>query len=178
MEDRKVVQPVFGNARADGRIGKLHVVGGRLKGVSTAYDGLEAIDETEQPRLVGMFEKLRTKLLDLALRNPMLSYKLHSRSKIHLRLIDDAPEDVYERLSEELELDVVPLPDLPDIPPDERTEEFRSYLAYLKSTDATYLTALRELEVNGRDNESEVSKLDRSLCDQVRKCLGLSPRAV
>ena len=177
MEDCKVVQAVFGNGRTDGRIGQLHVVGGRLKGVSSAYDASEAIDETEQARLVGTFEKLRTKLLDLTLRNPMLSYKPHSRSRKHLRLIDDAPEDVHERLSvEELELDLVPLPDLPDIPHDERTEEFKSHLAYLKSTDAKYLTALKELEANGRDNKSEVSKLDRALCDEVRKCLGLPPR--
>jgi very-short-patch-repair endonuclease len=136
-----------------------------------------AEERRERERLTGLFEGLRKKLLDLTLRNPMLSYKPRSNSRRHLRIVDDIPEDVYARLTNEgLTLDVVALPDLPDIPVDEQTEDFLSMLSHMKASDAKYLAALKELAATGRDDEFELARLERGLRDQVRKALELPPR--
>src|ERR1700730_17988751 len=101
------------------------------------------LDSTDQSRLARSFEDLRSKLLDLTLRNPMLSYRPQSRSRKQLQIIDDCPEDVFRRLgSEDFALDLIALPEPADIPADEETQEFISHLSYLKSNDVEYLARL------------------------------------
>jgi hypothetical protein len=178
VEDSKVVKAVFGGASRDSNSTKLHAVGGeRDLRKGSLSNGAASPEEREEARLLGLFEGLRTKLLDLTLRNPMLNYKPQARSRRHLRLIDDAPEDLYRRLGvEEIAMEVVALPELPDVPSDEKTDEFEAQFAYMKASDQKYLAAVEELAASGRDNESEIAKLDRFLRDQVRKDLGLPPR--
>ncbi len=85
---------------------------------------MEADAETQ--RLLGIFDNLRARLLDLTLRNPMLNYKPLSRSKRHLQIIDDTLEDVAARLIKETAtLDVVALPEPDDEPADEKTTSSR-----------------------------------------------------
>ena len=133
--------------------------------------------DPETERLSNIYDVLRNRLLDLSFRNPMLNYKPMARSKRHLQIIDEWPEDVHQRLvSHELSLDLAALPEPPDVPEDEQTEEFESELAYLKTTDLEYQVALTALESDGRDDEFEIAKLERSLRDRLRKRLGMAPR--
>jgi Protein of unknown function (DUF4011) len=75
------------------------------------------LDSTDQSRLVRSFEDLRSKLLDLTLRNPMLSYRPQSRSRKQLQIIDDCPEDVFRQLgAEDFALELIALPEPADIP--------------------------------------------------------------
>lgn len=173
IEEAGVAQPVVAGGRAEGSPPRLRVIGSALKsGVSASQ-----ASDPEQVRLTALFEKLRTKLLDLTLRNPMLNYKPQAKSRRHLRVVDDILEDAFKRLViQDIDLAVVALPEPADVPADERTAEFESHLAYLKSTDQKYLDALKDLAARGQDNEFEIAKLERPLRDEARRELGLPAR--
>ena len=134
--------------------------------------------DAEGRRIAGNFDALREKLLQLSRSNPMLNYRPLSRSRRHIAFVDEALETVYARLvSDDDELDIVPLREPADIPADERNEEFEEQLAYLKATDIEYQAALQGTEANARDDDFEVLKLERALRDKLRAQLGMPPRA-
>jgi very-short-patch-repair endonuclease/DNA polymerase III delta prime subunit len=136
----------------------------------------EAPLNDEEARLADNFKALRKRLLDLTLKNPMLNYRPQARSRRHIQIVDESLEDVFNRLSsDELQLDIAPLPEPPDIPPEEKTEEFVSQLAYLKSTDLEYQIEMKALLDEARDSEFEIAKIERRLRDRLRKEMGLPP---
>jgi hypothetical protein len=131
------------------------------------------VSAEERARLAAVYERLRVRLLDLALRNPMLSYKHRAGSKRYLRFVDAVPEEVYRRLTEEgasLEVRALPLPS--DIPRDELEPDFVAALEHARATDVEYLTQLQALANTGHDDELAVAKLDRDLRIRVREQLG------
>jgi very-short-patch-repair endonuclease len=135
------------------------------------------VDKVEQSRLAVIYGHLRERLLDLSLRNPMLSYKHRATSKRQLQIVHAIPDQVYRRLvGEDASFDLVPLPDPPEIPVDERTEEFLSALAHAKASDLEYMTSIKALESTGRDDEFALADAERELRERVRKQLGLPPR--
>jgi hypothetical protein len=75
--------------------------GARLVG---AFGGMTYVfldmhqDIGKQERLSNLYEQLRLKLLDLSRRNPMLNYRLGARSKRHLQIVDEVPEEIYRLL--------------------------------------------------------------------------------
>jgi very-short-patch-repair endonuclease/DNA polymerase III delta prime subunit len=177
MADGQTSHPDIPPRRPDGGAARLRVVGDDFDHAASGRAESASNDDSENARLATLFDKLRSKLLDLTLRNPMLNYRPQSRSRRHLQIVDDAPEDIFKRVTTDpFGLDLIALPEPSDIPEDERNDEFESQLAYLKSTDVEYLTALTALVSRGYDNEFEVAKLDRSLRDVVRSKLGLQPR--
>lgn len=130
--------------------------------------------EDEQPH--GAYERLRERLLDMTLRNPMLSYKHRATSKRQLQIIDEVPEEVFRLLTSDGSLTVVPLPEPDDIPADEKVDEFVSSLSYAKSTEPDYLKVLREVdETEPDDAEAVMAKAERALRDRVRERLGMAP---
>lgn len=134
-------------------------------------------DEAERLRLTRIYAQLRDRLLDLSLRNPMLSYKHRATSKRQLQIVDEVPEEVYRLLTDEsTTLEIVALPEPDHIPKDERTEEFVAALEHAKVADLEYQTKLQALESTGRDDEFEVAKVERELRDRVREQLELPPR--
>ncbi|MBL8588749.1 MAG: DUF4011 domain-containing protein [Methylobacteriaceae bacterium] len=133
-------------------------------------------ETAETIRLEKLYENLRERLLDMSLRNPMLSYKHRATSKRQLQIVDEVPESVYQLLTDGGALEIVALPEPDDTPLDERTEEFTSTLAHARVSDIEHLTRLRALESAGRDDEFELAKVDRELRDRVRAQLGLPPR--
>src|SRR5262245_52915574 len=133
--------------------------------------------ELEQSRLATVYGNLRERLLDLSLRNPMLSFKHRATSKRLLQIVDAVPEEVYRKLvGEDSAFDLVPLPDPDEIPADERTEEFLSALAHAKALDLEYLTKVKALESTGRDDEFALAEAERELRDRLRNQLRLQPR--
>lgn len=134
-------------------------------------------DSAEQGQAAATFEKLRERLLDLSKKNRMLNYNLGARSKRHLQVVDEVLEEIYRKLTEEeVSLRVEPLEEPEDIPPEEKTEEFIAAYEHAKVSNLEYLTKLQALESAGRDDEIELTKLERSLRDQVRNEFGLAPR--
>jgi hypothetical protein len=135
------------------------------------------VDKTEQARLAVVYGRLRERLLDLSLRNPMLSYKHRATSKRQLQIVDAIPDQVYRRLvGENASFDIIPLADPPEIPADERTEDFLNALAHAKASDLEYMTSIKALESTGRDDEFALADAERNLRERVRKELGLPQR--
>jgi hypothetical protein len=135
------------------------------------------MDDLEQSRLATVYGNLRERLVDLSLRNPMLSFKHRAASKRLLQIVDAVPEEVYRKLvDEDLALELVPLPDPDEIPADERSEEFLSALGHARASDLEYLTRLKALEGSGRDDEFALAEVERDLRDRLRNQLGLPPR--
>ena len=79
-------------------------------------------------------------------------------------------------MKEEVSLRIDALQEPDDTPPEEKTEEFAAALDHAKVSNLEYLTKLEALESSGRDDESELLKLERELRDRVRETLGLAPR--
>src|SRR5713101_3451004 len=102
------------------------------------------VDDVEQSRLATIYGNLRERLLDLSLRNPMLSFKHRATSKRQLQIVDAVPDEVYRKLvAESVSFELVPLPDPEEIPADERMEEFLAALAHAKASDLEYLTKVK-----------------------------------
>jgi very-short-patch-repair endonuclease len=140
-------------------------------------DAFAKLDEIERDRLNGLYSGLRQKLLDLTKRNRMLNYSLGTRSRRHLQVVDEVPEEIYRLLvAENASLDVRPIPEPDDIPHDEKTEEFISALEYAKNSDIEYLTALKALEATARDDDHSIMLTERKLRERVRTQLGMPPR--
>lgn len=128
----------------------------------------------EDGQLHQSYERLRERLLDMTLRNPMLSYKHRPTSKRQLQIVDEIPEAVFRQLTGDAGLVIAPLPEPDDVPRDEKTDEFISALGYGKATDDTYLEALREAdEAEPEQAEAIMVKGERALRDRLRAELGM-----
>jgi len=120
------------------------------------------------------YERLRERLLDMTLRNPMLSYKHRPTSKRQLQIVDEVPSEVFRHLTGEASLTIVPLAEPDDVPRDEKTTEFVSALTYTKATDADFQEVLREADEAEPDKaEGIIAKGERSLRDRLREELGM-----
>lgn len=120
-------------------------------------------------------ERLRSNLLDVTLRNPLLAFKHGARGKKCIRAIDEIPNELFRRLDEEQSsLTFRSLGDREGEPADERRIEFRRALDAAKLDDTEYLQSLRSA---GSDPGDRVlDRLDRELRARVRKSLGLPER--
>lgn len=120
-------------------------------------------------------EKLRSKLLDLSMSNRLLNFKHSEKSKTHIRIIDEIPEVLFDRLEQRKNLQFVWIEE-PDFElADEQTAEFKEAFAKTKESDETYLQQKEKLGF--RVTRRQIAKLDRALKDRVRVSLGLTPRS-
>jgi hypothetical protein len=126
------------------------------------------VDDVEQSRLATIYGNLRERLLDLSLRNPMLSFKHRATSKRQLQIVDAVPDQIYRKLvAEGMSLELTSLPDPEEIPADERNEEFLASLAHARASDLEYLTKIKALESAGRDDEFALAEVERDLRDRL-----------
>jgi transcriptional regulator of met regulon len=117
--------------------------------------------------------RLREKLLDLTLKNPLLNFK-HSRGRLVIRVIDEVPNQIYGRLDEDKAFRFRSLGDRVDEPPDESTIEFRRALEAARLEDPEYVQARKAA---GDDPGDRVlDRLERELRDRLRTRLGMPPR--
>jgi len=118
-------------------------------------------------------ERLRARLLDLSLANRLLSFKHSEKSRTHIRIIDEVPEILFDKLENgnKLTFAWIDAPD-PDLA-DEQTPEFRFALARKKESDATYLEQKRKL--GRRASSRQLERIERELRDRLRRELGLPP---
>src|SRR5688500_20116382 len=73
-------------------------------------------------------EKLRLRLLDLTLRNRLISFKHSGRDRRYLRVIDELPDELFARLSSDSGMRFKSLGATTSESEDERTIEFRRAL--------------------------------------------------
>lgn len=115
--------------------------------------------------------KLRAKLIDLSRKSPLISFKHTSRSASQLRIVDERPDLLWERLNEGT-MGFEPLPGEDQTPPDELTAEFQIAYERARLTDIEFQKATEDLG----DSESDVQTLqekERELRSRVRVQLGL-----
>lgn len=62
--------------------------------------------------------KLRTRLLDLTTRNPLISFKHSSRTRRHIRVVDELPDNLYSRLESDSKMRFRSLGEEPSEPDD------------------------------------------------------------
>ncbi|QHL92040.1 DUF4011 domain-containing protein (plasmid) [Sphingomonas changnyeongensis] len=125
----------------------------------------------EQRRTEAEVTALRTRLIDLGKRNPLIAFKHGSRSTSHIRIVDERPDLLLEAL-EEGPLGFEPLPDEEVTPKDEVTPEFRIAYERARLTDPAFLEATERL---GEDEADMCAwqTAERALRHTVRQQLGL-----
>lgn len=135
------------------------------------------VDSKERARLGRIFERLRERLLDLRLSNPMLNYRHSASSKSQLQIIDEIPEHVYRLLAlEGAALTLVPLPEPAGLPADEQTDEFKAELAHAMASDLEYLEKLASLEEKAAVDDFSLAEAEAALRVRLRDKLGLPAR--
>ncbi|WP_017668276.1 DUF4011 domain-containing protein [Sandarakinorhabdus sp. AAP62] len=114
---------------------------------------------------------LRTKLIDLGKRNPLIAFKHGGRSTSHIRIVDERPDLLLKALQEG-PLQFEPLPDEDITPQDERTPAFQIAYERARLTDPLFLAATEKLG----DDEADMRQwqsAERLLRQAVRHQLGL-----
>ena len=115
----------------------------------------------------------RRLLLGLTLRNPLLSCPHDQGVRTQVRIVDELPDAVFDRLTSDGAFEFEPLPEPRDTPDDEDDEDFEQALSDYKTRSLTYQQALRQLEQSSQETGS-LEKLEREARDYVRLLLGRS----
>ncbi len=127
--------------------------------------------------LIGKIDNLRSNILDLSRRNPLIATKLGPRSGSVIRVVDELPDVLSYNLLKDQRMRVVPLPALEDDPKDEQSKTFQSALNEARLTDEAYLEAQEAIDPDSEDALEQTKRTERSLKDRVRERLGMSPHS-
>ena len=114
----------------------------------------------------------RKQLLGMTLRNHLLNCPHGSRIQAQVRVVDELPDIVFERLEVAGEFMFLPLPEPRNQPDDEDNDEFVEALTRHKQESATYRAAI-ELVSAQRDRTSGLERVEREARDHVRLRLGM-----
>lgn len=120
-------------------------------------------------------EKLRPKLLDLTRRNPLISTKFSDKSHAYVRVVDELPQILFNKITDG-SMTFISLPDLLEDPKDEKSREFLDALSQARITDEGYLSAIQAIDQNTEEASDRLAALDRELKDRLRESLGMPPR--
>ena len=120
-------------------------------------------------------EGLRPKLLDLSRRNPLVSAPFSDRSTSLVRVVDEVPTILFEKLMTG-SMRLVALPPLDDDPKDEMSEEFQDALAEGRLVDEAYLARLDGISGDDENSADKLNAAERELKDRIRGQLGLPQR--
>ena len=133
-------------------------------------------EENELVRLINTrIEGLRPKLLDLGRRNPLISTKFSDRSHSHIRVVDELPQVLFEKMTSG-NMEFAPLPPLEEEPKDEKTVEFQCALSSARLIDEEYLDKIENIDQDSEDSADQLAVAERELKDQLREKFGLHPR--
>ena len=125
-----------------------------------------------EPRI---YQDLRTRLVDRTRRNRLLHFAHGAKAGL-IRVVDEAPEDVFSYLRGDGRVRFKPLPDPEREAPDEETPEFRAAVRAARVTDEAYRQAVTELDADDPAASAREARIERELADRVRAQLGLPPR--
>jgi very-short-patch-repair endonuclease len=118
--------------------------------------------------------QLRTRLLDLTARNPLVSFS-HSRptgTRLHVRAINANLDFLYRHLIGGKDLALKSLPASGNEPPDEKSDRFVGALEIARQTNKAYAASLDSLTDSDAPSAAE-AKIERQLRDRVRAELGM-----
>lgn len=142
---------------------------------ATQKNNLTDKDYERSKIICARIEKLRSKLLDMTRRNPLISTKFSDRSTSVIRIIDQVPELLFNSLSLQ-KMRIVSLPDLSSDPKDENTRAFQEALARAKETDKVYLSVLKSINHGNEDASNLLDMEERKLKDRLRAQANLPGR--
>ena len=117
---------------------------------------------------------LRTRLLDLTARNPLVSFP-HGRqlgTRTNLRAVNGHLDIIYDQIAEGHDLPIHALPAPDHEPEDERTEQFRAALDAARITDNEHRASMATLS-DAELTSAKAARIERTLRDRVRECLGM-----
>ena len=112
-------------------------------------------------------EKYRRKLIDVSKKNPLLSFKFNEKSKTHIRIIDEVPDFVLNKLKQEKELTLEYIKSPNDIPGKELTDEFYELLEKEKQVNQNYIKIIENVNSTNKDKLS----VEYELINKVRSTL-------
>ena len=117
-------------------------------------------------------EDFRKQLLGMTLRNHLLHCPHGPRVQAQVRVIDELPDMVFERLEVGGEFSFLPLPVPRDQPDDEDSEEFLKALERHKQNSETYKAAIEQVARQSA-RKAGPAKVEREARDLVRLRLGM-----
>ena len=138
-----------------------------------SIDIYEKDDTIDHDHVFSVIETLRKKLLDFSTRNDLINLTHSDRSTKFIRVVDELPNQLYERLRDGA-MTFKPLPEVEEEPPDEKTDNFQIALKEARVINEEYLAGIEDLGDKETDEE-ELQRLERQLKDVVREQLGLDP---
>ena len=118
-------------------------------------------------------KKFRENLLDISNRNNLINLNFNPRSNKVLRIIDEIPDSVFQKLEKNSKLKLIPLPPSTDDPKDENTTEFKKVLEEQKLVNENFLKSIEELGEDYDEENLDSLKIIRKLKDDVRRILKL-----
>lgn len=116
--------------------------------------------------------KLQTKLLDLTLKNPLLSTRFSERSNALIRVVDELPNVLAQKLLKDA-MCIIPLPPMSDDPLDEKNPKFQQLLLNARISDITYLDTLSQIDYESDDAPDKIAQAERVLKNKIREELQL-----
>ena len=118
-------------------------------------------------------KKYRDNLLDISNRNNLININFNPRFNKTLRIIDEIPDLIFQKLEKNTKLQLISLPPSSDNPKDEDTPEFKKIFEEEKLINENYLKAIEELGENFDEENLDSLKIIRKLKDHVRTKLKL-----
>jgi superfamily I DNA and/or RNA helicase len=130
------------------------------------------VDQNKKNRFIELtqkaIKKYRENLLDISNRNNLINLNFNPRSNKILRIIDEIPNSVFQKLNSNKKLKLIPLPPSSDNPKDENTAEFKKVLEEEKLVNENYLKSIEELGESFDAENLDSLKIIRNLKDYVR----------
>ncbi len=120
--------------------------------------------------------KYRENLLDISNRNNLINLSFNPRSNKILRIIDELPNSILRKLSDEKKLKLISLPAPQREPKDEKSELFKKTFEEEKLINEDYLKTVDELGEKFDESNEISQKVIRKLKDFVREKIGLKKR--
>lgn len=146
---------------------------GRAAGASRPQGESGSRDDAAPSRTILAIDELRRRLLDLSLNNQLLNFRPSEKSRRHIRIVDEVPGVIVERLQEGKHLVFSPV-EMPDIEPeDETTPGFQDALKAARAEDDEYKRAKSDL--GPRPKRKAINALEREIRDRLREKLGMEP---
>jgi hypothetical protein len=134
---------------------------------------IEPVQSSTDAFVRNVIQQDRAKLLDLTSRNPLISFKHSDRSRSHIRVIEEIPERLFNRLTAGRDLCFKPLPDPELTPQSEEASIFVNLLRRVKLEDSAYREKLTELGPNASERQKQ--RIEREIRNRARARLGLPP---
>ena len=134
--------------------------------------GIDDLADPHAEHIEAQIEEFRKQLLGTTMRNHLLNCPHGPKVRAQVRVVDEIPDTVFERLEVGGDFEFLPLPEPRDEPDDEGSDEFLESLGRYQQENATYAAAV-ELASERQDEKAFLGRVDREARDHVRLLLGM-----